>query len=130
MAIVVGSCTAGAAYVPAMVQEAVIVKKIGTIFLAGPPLVKAALGELVSPENLGGADVHCRLSGLTDHYAETEEEAFETGRDIVASFNVDPVVLPEQYDEPAFDPTELLGLIPPKDQHLMDMYQVNESCSV
>lgn len=60
MAIVVGSCTAGAAYVPAMVQEAVIVKNIGTIFLGGPPLVKAALGEIISPEDLGGADVHCR----------------------------------------------------------------------
>ncbi|ELT91631.1 hypothetical protein CAPTEDRAFT_181443 [Capitella teleta] len=124
MAIVVGSCTAGAAYVPAMVQEAVIVKKIGTIFLAGPPLVKAALGELISPEDLGGADVHCSKSGLTDHYAETEEEAFETGRDIVASFNVDPVRLPEGYDEPAFDPEELIGLIPCSEQHFMDMYQV------
>ena len=69
ISIVCGSCTAGGAYVPAMSDESVIVKGNGTIFLAGPPLVKAATGEVVSSEDLGGADVHCKVSGVTDHYA-------------------------------------------------------------
>jgi len=70
-----GSCTAGGAYVPAMSDESIIVKKNGTIFLGGPPLVKAATGEIVSAEDLGGADVHCKISGLTDYYAADEIDA-------------------------------------------------------
>ena len=80
-----GSCTAGGAYVPAMSDEAVIVKGSGTIFLGGPPLVKAATGEDVSAEELGGADVHTRLSGVADHFAENDEHALEILRSIVAS---------------------------------------------
>lgn len=72
---VLGSCTAGGAYLPAMSDESIIVKKNGTIFLGGPPLVKAATGEVVSAEDLGGADVHCKESGVTDHYAQNEIEA-------------------------------------------------------
>src|SRR4051812_33054671 len=82
VSVVLGSCTAGGAYVPAMSDEAVIVKGRGTIFLGGPPLVKAATGEVVSAEELGGADVHCRKSGVADHYAASEEQALETAREI------------------------------------------------
>lgn len=83
ISIVLGSCTAGGAYVPAMSDENVIVKGNGTVFLGGPPLVKAATGEIVSAEDLGGADVHCKVSGLTDHYAHDELEALKIGRSIV-----------------------------------------------
>src|SRR5882672_1784910 len=86
VAAVPGSCTAGGAYVPAMSDEAVIVKGQGTIFLGGPPLVKAATGEEVSAEELGGADVHCRISGVADHYAADEAQALEWARDIVGRF--------------------------------------------
>ncbi|MBI3967017.1 MAG: methylcrotonoyl-CoA carboxylase, partial [Chloroflexi bacterium] len=87
IAVVMGSCTAGGAYVPAMCDESVIVKGTGTIFLAGPPLVKAATGEEVTAEELGGADVHCRLSGVTDHYATGDEHALAITRSIVANLN-------------------------------------------
>src|SRR6266513_4077813 len=80
IAVVMGSCTAGGAYVPAMADESIIVKDQGTIVLAGPPLVKAATGEEVSPEELGGADVHCRISGVTDHYADDDAHALELAR--------------------------------------------------
>ncbi len=82
-----GSCTAGGAYVPAMSDESIIVRGQGTIFLAGPPLVKAATGEIVSAEDLGGADVHSRISGVTDHYAENDAHALGIARRIVASLN-------------------------------------------
>src|ERR1700693_1823542 len=85
IAIVMGSCTAGGAYVPAMSDESVIVRKQGTIFLAGPPLVKAATGEVVSAEELGGGDVHTRLSGVADHLAQDDEHAIELVRSIVAT---------------------------------------------
>lgn len=87
IAVVLGSCTAGGAYVPAMSDETVIVKGNGTIFLGGPPLVKAATGEEVTAEELGGADVHCRKSGVTDHFAEDEEHALEIARDILSHLN-------------------------------------------
>src|SRR6202040_1917512 len=87
IAVVMGSCTAGGAYVPAMADESIMVKEQATIFLAGPPLVKAATGEVVTAENLGGADVHCRISGVADHYAENDEHALEIARDIVANLN-------------------------------------------
>src|SRR6185436_1114897 len=87
IAAVMGSCTAGGAYVPAMSDEAVIVKGTGTIFLGGPPLVKAATGVEVSAEELGGADVHTRISGVADHFAEDDEHALEQARAIVASLN-------------------------------------------
>lgn len=90
IALVSGSCTAGGAYVPAMADEAVIVDKIGTIFLGGPPLVRAATGERVTPEELGGATLHCNVSGLTDHFAATEQDGFEMIRDIVLTLNLLP----------------------------------------
>jgi 3-methylcrotonyl-CoA carboxylase beta subunit len=87
IAVVMGSCTAGGAYVPAMSDETVIVRNQGTIFLGGPPLVKAATGEVVSAEDLGGADVHARLSGVADHYAENDEHALEIARRTVSHLN-------------------------------------------
>ncbi len=90
VAVVMGSCTAGGAYVPAMSDESVIVKGNGTIFLGGPPLVKAATGEVVTAEDLGGADVHCRTSGVTDHYAVDDRHALAIARRIVANMNTPP----------------------------------------
>jgi len=87
IAVVMGSCTAGGAYVPAMSDEAIIVRNQGTIFLAGPPLVKAATAELVTPEELGGADVHTRISGVADHYAEDDRHALELARRTVVNLN-------------------------------------------
>ena len=114
IAAVMGSCTAGGAYVPAMSDEAVIVRKVGTIFLGGPPLVQAATGEVVSAEELGGADVHCRTSGVADHYALDDHDAIEQVRAIVASLGPRPapwadLAAPE---EPAYDPEELYGILP------------------
>lgn len=111
---VMGSCTAGGAYVPAMSDEVVIVKGNGTIFLGGPPLVKAATGEDVTAEDLGGADVHTRISGVADHYAHDDEEAILQVRDIVASLNLkrneSVVRLPPE--DPLYDPQELYGILP------------------
>src|SRR3990167_938537 len=87
IAVVMGSCTAGGAYIPAMADESVMVKEQATIFLAGPPLVKAATGEVVTAEALGGADVHCRISGVSDHYAENDEHALLLTRRIVVNLN-------------------------------------------
>lgn len=111
---VMGSCTAGGAYVPAMSDEAVIVKGTGTIFLGGPPLVKAATGEDVSAEELGGAYLHTHTSGVADHFAEDDEHAIEILREIVATLNtrkqVDLDTAPPE--EPLYDPEELYGIIP------------------
>jgi 3-methylcrotonyl-CoA carboxylase beta subunit len=87
IAIVMGSCTAGGAYIPAMADESIMVREQATIFLAGPPLVKAATGEVVTAEALGGADVHCRVSGVADHYAKNDEHAISQARRIVANLN-------------------------------------------
>jgi acetyl-CoA carboxylase carboxyltransferase component len=114
IAAVLGSCTAGGAYIPAMADETIIVKGNGTIFLAGPPLVKAATGEEVSAEDLGGADVHTRLSGVADHFAEDERTALERVRDVVSHLNRRkpmPVVM-QPPEEPAYDPQELYGVLP------------------
>lgn len=114
ISVVMGSCTAGGAYVPAMSDESVIVKNQGTIFLGGPPLVKAAIGEEVSAEELGGGEVHCRVSGVTDHLAENDEDALQRARAIFRS-------LPTQQrqgfavveaEPPLFDPEELCSIIP------------------
>jgi len=109
-----GSCTAGGAYVPAMSDETIMVKKQATIFLAGPPLVKAAIGEVVSAEELGGADTHCRKSGVADHYAEDDAHALEILREIVA--NLGPrsraTVNRQEPQEPLFDSEEILGILP------------------
>jgi 3-methylcrotonyl-CoA carboxylase beta subunit len=114
IACVMGSCTAGGAYVPAMSDETIIVRGQGTIFLGGPPLVKAATGEIISAEELGGADTHGRLSGVVDHVAADDEHALAIVRSIVANLNT---TKPAELDAraavaPAYDPAELYGLIP------------------
>jgi 3-methylcrotonyl-CoA carboxylase beta subunit len=114
IAVVMGSCTAGGAYVPAMSDQSIIVRRQGTIFLGGPPLVKAATGEVVSAEDLGGADVHCRTSGVTDHYAVDDGHALALARRAVANLNRAKrmeISLREPV-EPACDPAELYGVIP------------------
>lgn len=114
IAAVMGSCTAGGAYVPAMSDEVVIVKEQGTIFLGGPPLVKAATGEIVSAEDLGGADVHTRLSGVADHLAENDEHALAIVRRIVSNLNR-PKRIPWEVSEPEdpiHPPSELYGVVP------------------
>jgi 3-methylcrotonyl-CoA carboxylase beta subunit len=114
IAVVMGSCTAGGAYVPAMSDETIIVRKQGTIFLGGPPLVKAATGEVVSAEDLGGADVHARQSGVADYYAADDDHALALCRRIVANLNtkkhIDIPLLASR--EPAHDITELDGIVP------------------
>jgi len=114
IAVVMGSCTAGGAYVPAMSDETIIVRNQGTIFLGGPPLVKAATGEIVTAEELGGGDVHSRTSGVTDHLAENDEHALETARDIVKHLNRGPGARIERLtpEEPHYDPSEIAGVIP------------------
>jgi acetyl-CoA carboxylase carboxyltransferase component len=114
IAIVLGSCTAGGAYVPAMSDEAVIVRKQGTIFIGGPPLVKAATGESVTDEELGGADVHCRISGVADHYAQNDKHAIQIARNIVECLDRPrkfPLDVAEPED-PYYDPEELYGVVP------------------
>ena len=113
IAVVMGSCTAGGAYVPAMSDETIIVKGTGTIFLGGPPLVKAATGEEVSAEELGGADVHTRLSGVADYFAEDDEHALHLARTIVGTLNASKqlpadVTTPE---DPRYDPREIYGIV-------------------
>jgi 3-methylcrotonyl-CoA carboxylase beta subunit len=126
IAVVLGSCTAGGAYVPAMSDESIIVKGNGTIFLAGPPLVKAATGEDVTAEDLGGADVHTRLSGVADHFANDEEQALEMCRSITAHLNTRKVeqvcrIAPE---DPIYDPEELLGVLPVDTKQSYDAREV------
>lgn len=125
VSLVMGSCTAGGAYVPAMSDENVIVKGNGTIFLGGPPLVKAATGEEVSAQDLGGARVHCETSGVTDHFAEDDDEALKIGRDIIFNWPHEakaPFPI-EAVDEPIYPTEELYGVIP-KDPRIS--YDVRE----
>jgi acetyl-CoA carboxylase carboxyltransferase component len=122
IAVVMGSCTAGGAYVPAMSDETVIVRGTGTIFIGGPPLVKAATGQDVTAEELGGADVHARRSGVADHYATSDEHALAIAREIVR--HLDPP-LPSPWalappEPPALDPGELYGLVPEDFRHELD----------
>ena len=114
IAVVMGSCTAGGAYVPAMSDESIIVRKQGTIFLGGPPLVQAATGEIVSAEDLGGADVHARTSGVVDHYAQNDRHALAICRRIVAGLNTTKRVglAIREPVPPRYDPSELYGVIP------------------
>jgi 3-methylcrotonyl-CoA carboxylase beta subunit len=114
VAVVMGSCTAGGAYVPAMCDESIIVREQATIFLGGPPLVKAATGEEVSAEDLGGADVHCRTSGVTDHYAQDDRDALSLARRAIAHLNTPPSSLPGtgSAPPPRFDPEEIYGIVP------------------
>ena len=114
IAVVMGSCTAGGAYVPAMSDVTIIVKEQGTIFLAGPPLVKAATGEVVSSEDLGGGDVHTRLSGVADYLAEDDSHALALARQAVFNLNrhKPTTVNWQSPEEPAYDPEEILGVVP------------------
>jgi len=114
IAVVCGSCTAGGAYVPSMSDETVMVKGNGTIFLGGPPLVKAATGQEVTAEELGGAEVHCTTSGVADHMATTEPDAFRITRDIIASLGRPSSTISSvsAWDEPLFPPRELGGVLP------------------
>ncbi len=124
IAVVHGSCTAGGAYVPAMSDENVIVRKQGRVFLGGPPLVKAATGEDVDAESLGGADVHCRESGVCDHYAENDTHALSIARRIVGRLKAAPDTTPPRAPaEPRFDPAELYGVVP---ANLRRPYDVRE----
>jgi len=136
IAVVMGSCTAGGAYVPAMADESIIVRNQGTIFLGGPPLVKAAIGEVVTAEELGGGDVHTRLSGVADHLAENDAHALAIARRIVGNLNgaVTPGTLAERADRfgldltpprpPLYAPDSLLGLIPSDSRKPYDIREV------
>src|SRR5690606_4578858 len=120
------SCTAGGAYVPAMSDETVIVREQGTIFLGGPPLVKAATGEVVDAESLGGADVHTSLSGVADHFAEDDRHALAIARDIVRHLNrrkAMPLALREPL-EPHYPAEELYGVVPPDTRRPFDVREV------
>ncbi|MCX2979469.1 methylcrotonoyl-CoA carboxylase [Halieaceae bacterium IMCC14734] len=126
IAAVMGSCTAGGAYLPAMADESIIVKEQGTIFLAGPPLVKAATGEIVSAEDLGGADVHCRTSGVTDHYANNDHHALQLVRQSISRLNR---VKPQQLDikpsrEPLLPIEDIYGVVPKDTRQPYDVREV------
>ncbi|MCD6346124.1 MAG: acyl-CoA carboxylase subunit beta [Bacteroidales bacterium] len=126
IAIVMGSCTAGGAYVPAMSDEAIIVKEQGTIFLGGPPLVKAATGEEVTAEELGGAEVHTSISGVADHFAENDEHAIQICRNIFENLEsiekqrLDTIAI----EEPAYDPQELYGIAPVDLRKMVDPREI------
>jgi 3-methylcrotonyl-CoA carboxylase beta subunit len=126
IAAVMGSCTAGGAYVPAMADESIIVKEQGTIFLAGPPLVKAATGEIVTAEELGGADVHCRTSGVADHLANNDHHALDLARRAVARLNRTKPVNGDfqKAVEPAYDAEEIYGVIPADSRKSYDVREV------
>ena len=126
IAAVLGSCTAGGAYIPAMADESIIVKNQGTIFLGGPPLVKAATGEIVSAEDLGGADVHCRTSGVTDHYANNDHHALELVRRAVGRLNrVKPVSMDlRESVDPIYPVEDIYGVIPADSKQPYDVREV------
>lgn len=128
ISVVMGSCTAGGAYIPSMSDESIIIKNQGTIFLAGPPLVKAATGESVSAEDLGGADLHCRQSGVTDHYAQDDEHALHLARNAVANLNWNndrPVrIQSPKVDEPLHDINDLHGIVGANIQRPFDIREV------
>ncbi len=127
IAVVMGSCTAGGAYVPAMSDETVIVRGTGTIFIGGPPLVKAATGQDVTPEELGGADVHTRQSGVADHYATSDEHALAIARSIVRNLHSTTPAAPWEVttpEEPAVDPADLYGLIPESFREQVDVREI------
>ncbi len=126
VAVVMGSCTAGGAYVPAMSDETIIVKNQGTIFLAGPPLVKAATGEVVTAEELGGGDVHTRTSGVADHLADNDAHALEIARRAVGHLNLvkaAPLDMREPH-EPVLDPAEMYGVIPVNTRQQFDVREI------
>jgi 3-methylcrotonyl-CoA carboxylase beta subunit len=126
IAVVMGSCTAGGAYVPAMCDEAIIVRNQGTIFLGGPPLVKAATGEVVDAETLGGGEVHSKISGVTDHLADDDAHALQMARDILGHMNyVKPAWLSQREPaEPRFPADELYGVVPQETRFPYDVHEV------
>ncbi len=127
IACVMGSCTAGGAYVPAMSDESVIVRNQGTIFLAGPPLVKAATGEEISAEDLGGGDLHARKSGVVDHLAENDEHALTIVRDIISHLGLNrdsPYLIAQEPRPPKYDPEELYGVVPDDVRAPYDVHEV------
>jgi acetyl-CoA carboxylase carboxyltransferase component len=126
VAVVMGSCTAGGAYVPAMSDETIIVKGTGTIFLGGPPLVKAATGEEVTAEELGGADVHTRLSGVADYFAEDDAHALEQARIVVSTLNTTKHLPADMTtpEDPAFDPAEIYGIVNQDPRKAYDVREV------
>lgn len=126
IAVVLGSCTAGGAYVPAMADESVIVKQQGTIFLAGPPLVKAATNETISAEDLGGADVHCRISGVADHYATNDQHALSLARRCIKNINYKKpaTVTIEKPQDPLFPAEDLYGIVPANMKQFYDVREV------
>ena len=126
IAVVMGSCTAGGAYVPAMSDESIIVREQGTIFLGGPPLVKAATGEQVSAEDLGGGDVHTRLSGVADHLAANDHHALQIARDVVKNLNrkkIEPLATKEPRD-PLYEATDLNGIVPADTRKSYDVREI------
>jgi len=129
IAVVMGSCTAGGAYVPAMSDEVVMVKKRGTVFLGGPPLVQAATGEVVNDEELGGANVHCEESGVSDHLAQSEKHAYQICRSIVANLGVKNFLNENKHnrlrpEDPLFPADELNGIIPVDHKRPLNMHHV------
>lgn len=126
IAVVMGSCTAGGAYVPAMADESIIVNNQGTIFLGGPPLVKAATGEVVSAEDLGGADVHTRISGVADYLAQDDRHALSLARDVVAHLNGDPPAVAQDIEprDPLYSADDLAGIIPSDTRQPYDVREV------
>lgn len=127
IAVVLGSCTAGGAYVPAMSDETIIVKDNGTIFLGGPPLVKAATGEIVTAEELGGADVHTRLSGVADHFAEDEEDALALTRNIIENLNFKSNTIEKNIGRaipPLYGPDEIFGILPKDTRKPFDVREI------
>ena len=126
IAVVMGSCTAGGAYVPAMCDEAIIVRNQGTIFLGGPPLVKAATGEVVDAETLGGGEVHSKISGVTDHLADNDAHALQMARDIVANLNYRRLewLAKRETAEPRYPADELYGILPQDTRYPYDVHEV------
>jgi len=126
IAVVMGSCTAGGAYVPAMSDETIIVKNQGTIFLAGPPLVKAATGEITNPEKLGGAGIHTKVSGVADYLADDDEHALALARQCIKnlnpSLNINPIRL--SFKPPLYDPEDLLGIVPADNKVPYDVREI------
>ena len=125
VAVVMGSCTAGGAYVPAMSDESVIVNGTGTIFLGGPPLVKAATGEEVSAEDLGGANIHCRTSGVADHFANNDAHALAITRNVLRNLpDSSAKSSTSSYEEPLYSPEELNGIIPTDTRKTFDVREI------
>jgi len=125
IAVVMGSCTAGGAYVPAMSDESIIVDKTGTIFLGGPPLVKAAIGENSSAEELGGANLHTKKSGVADHFAKDDENALNICRNILCNINNSKSIFNQnKYESPAYDSEEIYGIVSTNHQHSFDVREI------